>query len=143
MSFDRAKLTADLKRDEGNIRHAYTDSLGYLTIGVGRLVDQRRGGGLSPAEIDYLLANDIDNKSKMLAIALPWFTGLDEVRQRALLNLAFQLGIGGLLNFKNTLAHLQAGRYREAATNALLSNWAAQTPSRARRIARMIETGKD
>ena len=56
-------LKEQLKRDEGVVAHAYEDTLGFLTIGVGHLIDGRRGGGLSPDEIDYILTNDIAEKS--------------------------------------------------------------------------------
>lgn len=140
---DLAKITADLKRDEGIVPYAYQDHLSFWTIGVGRLIDQRKGGGLSPDEIDYLLANDIKRKWADLVKALPWVEKLDEVRQRALLNMCFQLGINGLLGFKNTLELIRLGKYAEAAQNALKSKWAEQTPNRAKRVASMIATGQD
>jgi lysozyme len=52
-------LIAELRRDEGVDRSAYQDHLGFWTIGVGRLIDRRKGGGLSDEEIDYLLQNDV------------------------------------------------------------------------------------
>lgn len=140
---DVSKLTSDLKRDEGVIPHAYQDHLGYWTIGVGRLIDERRHGGLSPDEIEYLLANDIRKKHAELDAALPWISQLNEVRQRALMNMAFQLGVNGLLGFTNTLRLMRAGKFKEAAESALASKWAVQTPERAERIAAMIETGAD
>ena len=53
------KLLEELSRDEGTVLQAYQDSLGYWTIGTGRLIDKRRGGGITKAEADYLLANDV------------------------------------------------------------------------------------
>lgn len=138
---DIGKLTADLRRDEGVVPHAYQDSLGFWTIGVGRLIDKRKGGKLAPDEIDYLLKNDIVSHARELEDRLPWLATLDEVRQRALVNMAFQLGVTGLLSFTNTLALIKDGKYAEAAANALKSQWAQQTPERARRVAKIIETG--
>src|SRR3546814_8522584 len=54
-----ALATKHLNREEGRIPHAYQDSLGYWTIGVGRLIDKRKGGRLTNVEIDMLLANEI------------------------------------------------------------------------------------
>ena len=56
------EFIAWLKKEEGVVKHAYQDHLGYWTIGVGRLIDKRKGGGLSDEEIDYLLGNDIEKK---------------------------------------------------------------------------------
>lgn len=138
----KAKLTKQLRRDEGEKLFAYKDSLGYLTIGVGRLIDKRKGGGISPEESAYLLSNDIDKKDVDLRSRLPWFHSLNEARQGALLNLAFQLGVDGLMGFHQTLAAMRDEHYADAANHLLQSLLAKQTPERAKRIARQIETGE-
>jgi len=134
-------LSSMLRRDEGVVPHAYQDHLGWWTIGVGRLIDERKGGGLSDQEIDYLLVNDIVRKTADVAKALPWVFTLNEARQAVLVGMAFQMGIDGLLAFKNTLAKVHAGDFSSAAENMLLSKWATQTPERAKRMAAQMETG--
>ena len=64
-------ITRLLRGDEGEVLTAYPDHLGYLTIGVGRLIDKRKGGGITPEESAYLLANDIMRKSMDLDSRLP------------------------------------------------------------------------
>jgi len=135
-------LAEQLRQEEGSVPHAYQDHLGYWTIGVGRLIDKRKGGGLTPDEVDYLLRNDITRKSREVFAALPWAADLNEARQAVLIGMAFQMGIAGLLGFKTTLANAQAGRYTEAATGMLASLWARQTPGRATRMAMQMETGE-
>ena len=140
------QMRKQLHRDEGavivNGRHAvYDDHLGFATIGYGRLVDRRRGGGLTDAEAEFLLANDIERVTRDLTIRLPWFSDLDEPRQGALINMAFQLGVNGLLKFKRTLAHCEAGDWEKAEREALNSNWAKQTPNRAHRVTQQLRTG--
>ena len=135
------KLIAELERDEGRVLHAYTDSLGYLTIGIGRLIDKRRGGGISNEEADLLKRNDIARIRRQLDEMLPWWRGMSPARQRAIQNMTFQLGIAGLLRFTSTLRHLEAGNYASAAANMRGSLWARQTPARAERVIRMIELG--
>lgn len=137
----KAKLTARLMIEEGVIPHAYPDSHGYLTIGVGRLIDKRKGGGLSRDEIQYLLNNDMREKEKAVLYNIPWAANLDEARFCVLVMMAFQLGIDGLLKFKNTLAKTKAGDYAGAADSMLKSLWAKQTPARAKRTAMMMRTG--
>lgn len=139
---DADKLIEELKRDEGCVLHAYQDHLGYTTIGVGRLLDQRRGGGISQDEAKYLLANDIERVTRALQERVDCFNDLDDVRQRSLVNMAFQLGLGGLLKFKKMLAAMDDKQWSTAANEALDSRWANQTPERAKRIAYMIETGE-
>lgn len=134
-------LTEQLRRDEGVNASAYQDHLGYWTIGVGRLIDERKGGGLRPDEIDYLLANDIKDREEALSAALPWFKDLDPVRQGVLLNMAFQLGTAGLLAFKQTLRLVSEGNYSDAALQMVQSKWASQTPERATRLAKQMKDG--
>jgi len=135
-------LTEQLRRDEGAVGHAYHDSFGFLTIGVGRLIDARRGGGLSPAEIDFLLANDIAEKTAQVLEALPWAARLSEPRLAVLINMAFQMGVSGLLQFKRTLGSIEDGQYGEAAVEMLDSLWAQQTPERAKRLSKQMESDK-
>ena len=137
-----SRLRQQLIRDEGEVAHAYQDSLGFWTIGVGRLIDQRKGGGLSPDEIAYLLDNDIKRKSAEVMAALPWVADLSPARQGVLFNMAFQMGAAGLLKFVTTLKLVQAGDYTGAARQMLRSLWARQTPERAKRLAKQMETGQ-
>jgi lysozyme len=136
------KATDQIKSDEGLVLHAYTDTVDMLTIGYGRLIDRRRGGGISEDEAEYLLKNDVSSRLTVLQNAIPFFNKLDDARKAVLLNMSFQLGIAGLLKFKGTLAFIEAGDYKNAAANMLKSLWAKQTPNRAKRLAEQMRTGK-
>lgn len=138
----RDRLTQQLRRDEGEVLHAYQDHLGYWTIGIGRLIDQRKGGGISAEESAFLLANDINVRIAALRQKLDWFDDLDEARQGVLVNMAFQMGVDGLLAFRNTLAMVKAGDYAGAASGMLQSVWAQQTPERAKRLSDQMRTGE-
>jgi len=139
----RELLQSELIRDEGVVLHAYLDSLGYLTIGVGRLIDERLGGGISEAEARFLLDHDIDRVEQALLERWPWYASLDDVRQRVLCNMAFNLGIQGLATFTKTLASIEHGDYARASTQMLQSLWAKQVKGRAVRLARMMRNGTD
>lgn len=132
---DTTLMAGEIEFEEGRVSAVYKDSEGYLTIGVGRLVDARKGGRLSNAEIDMLLANDIASHTLDLDARLPWWRVLSDVRQRVLVNMCFQLGIDGLLKFTTTLTYIHNQRYEDAAKAMLLSDWAKQTPARAKRMA--------
>jgi lysozyme len=136
-----AGIIDDLVRDEGEVLHAYEDHLGYTTIGVGRLIDKRRGGGISREESRLLLANDLERFAAGLDAHLPWWRTLTKGRQRVLLNMAFNLGVSGLLTFRNTLAAVREGRYDDAAAGMLKSKWATQVGARAKRLAALMEEG--
>tara|TARA_R110000868_G_scaffold201654_1_gene449157 strand:+ start:126 stop:542 length:417 start_codon:yes stop_codon:yes gene_type:complete len=135
-------LKTQLLREEGAESCAYQDSLGFWTIGVGRLIDSRKGGGLSNDEIDMLLENDIKKITEQIHKFLPWVSKLNEPRQAVMLQMAFQMGIRGLLGFKRTLGSIEDGQFAEAADEMLQSEWAKQTPERANRLAQQMETGE-
>ena len=134
------KLIANLIRDEGLRLKPYLDTEGKLTIGVGRNLHDN---GISEQEAKALLDNDIQSHCRDLDQHIGWWKTLDEVRARALANMAFNLGIHRLLGFKNMLIALQNGNWVEAAKQAKDSKWYTQVGTRADRIIHMFETGSD
>ena len=136
---DRDAMVRQLRLHEGERLKPYRCTAGKLTIGVGRNLDDR---GITAEESAMLLSNDITREERALINALPWVAQLDEVRQRVLLDMAFNMGLGGLLQFKNTLATIKAGDYQRAASMMLDSRWATQVGQRAERLSRMMATGK-
>lgn len=133
------KATLLLTKHEGMSLKPYHDSTGHLSIGIGRSLDTR---GITEAEARHLLANDIVYFSRELHRALPWYNQLDDTRKLALLDMAFNLGIVGLLQFKKMLKAMQQKRWTLAATEALDSKWRLQVGQRAATIANMIQTGQ-
>ena len=134
-------LQRQLLEHEGFRSAAYQDSLGYWSIGIGRMIDSRRGGGITSDEAIYLLNNDIRKVKQQLDTAMSWWRGLDPVRQRVLMDMCFNLGLDGLLDFKNTLRAVSKQDWVDAADGMLASLWAQQTGRRAHRLAQMMRTG--
>lgn len=133
-----ASLKDQLIRDEALRLKPYTDSVGKLTIGIGRnLTDD----GISLQEADVLLANDIASATATLEASFPWTTTLDDVRKGALLNMAFNMGIDGLMEFRDFLAKMRLGDFRGAAGAMLDSLWAKQVGERATRLSMQIQSG--
>jgi lysozyme len=138
----KQELENQLRGDEGVRSCVYQDSLGFWTLGVGRLVDSRKTTqGLRPVEISFLLQNDIDDRIESLTRRLPWFQDLDDARRGVLVNMAFQLGTEGLLGFVNTLGMIERGEYPQAADAMMQSKWASQTPARAGRLSQQMRLG--
>jgi lysozyme len=131
-----------LRRDEGEVLHAYQDSLGYWTIGIGILIDKLKGGGLRPEESEFIFNNRLRLVNESLESRIPWLCKLDPARRGVLVNMAFQMGIDGLLGFKNTLAMIEKGDYQGAAKGMLNSLWARQTPARANRLSVQMKSGE-
>lgn len=134
---DIAKLKSDLERDEGLRLKPYKDTVGKLTIGIGRNLDDV---GISESEARHLLGNDIEWVTEELDANMPWWRTMPEPAQRALANMAFNLGMPTLKLFLNMLAALQAGDYEKAAVEALDSRWARQVKCRADRIAALYRS---
>ena len=135
------KLIKQLRRHEGVRTHAYLCSENKITVGVGRNLDENGGIGLSNDEIDYLLKNDIE-RCRYELDALSWFSDLDSVRQDALVNLCFNLGMTRLLGFRKAMAAMAIGDYSTAADEFMDSKWATQVGSRADEVTEMIRTGR-
>ncbi|PKN08050.1 MAG: lysozyme [Deltaproteobacteria bacterium HGW-Deltaproteobacteria-8] len=129
------RLAEDLPRDEGLRLKPYRCTAGRLTIGVGRNLDDR---GITESEALLLLDNDIKDCWGRLAAAQPWVLAAPEAVQEVLVNMCFNLGLAGLLGFRQTLALLQAGRFAEAAAAMLRSKWAGQVGARAERLAQRL-----
>ena len=134
-----SRLTEQLRRHEGVEPYVYVCSAGYETIGVGRNISES-GLGLSDDEIDYLLQNDIERCKNELS-RFPWFTDISSVRQDAIINLCFNLGITRLLGFKKALQAMAEGKFDKAADEFLDSRWAEQVGNRAVEVTQMIRTG--
>ena len=137
---NKNRFIKQMRFHEGVRNKVYKDHLGIETIGVGRnLVDR----GLSDEEVDYLLTNDITIVENELDNGLSWWRDLDEVRQRAFADLAFNMGLPRLHGFFKMLDALQRRDYHAAADELLDSKYAKQVGERSNRVAEMIRTGAD
>lgn len=146
MNTNDAQLTKELRRDEGVEYSPYKDTVGIWTVGVGHNMKAKPlpkdwTFPLTDAQVDQLLAEDLEEVFAGLDKNISWWRNLSYDRQRIMANMAFNLGIAGLMGFKNTLAHVQAERYQSAAEGMLASKWARQVGDRAKRLAAMMVMG--
>lgn len=132
-------IVEQIKLHEGFRNKPYKDTESYLTIGFGRNLDAK---GISKDEAEYLLENDIMEVVEDLKEHY-WFTTLDKIRQKVIIDMAFNLGMNGLISFENMIQALVEKNYDEAADEMLDSLWAEQVGNRADRLAQMMRTGKD
>ncbi len=135
---DREALRAQLIAHEGLRLQPYTDTVGKLTIGVGRNLTDR---GISKAEALYLLDRDLDDAIRD-CLSFSWFVDLDSVRQRAWVDLVFNMGLPTLKTFTATIAAMARQDYAAAAKHLLASKWARQVKGRAVTIAAMVRDGR-
>ncbi len=136
---DLTKLTKQLILHEGLRLKMYVDSVGKVTIGVGHAL---KDVGLTHDQVMMILSNDIANTVNFLNAHLAWYVTLDDVRQRALADLTFDL-MSRVLDFKKMLTAMQAKDWNVAADELLASKFAQQTGQRAKDLASMIRTGMD
>jgi lysozyme len=144
-----SNLVDQLKFEEGLRLRPYRCTAGYLTIGYGRNIDSNPyfNGRRIPSKITKQLAEeillyDIADKTEQLRSRWPSIKEFSQARQDACINMAFQLGVNGFMKFERMRAALLARDWQEANKQALNSNWARQTPERARRVAGQILTGE-
>ncbi|VVE85053.1 lysozyme family protein [Pandoraea sputorum] len=136
-NYDASLLKAELTRDEGRRPRIYVDTVGKVSGGVGRNLTDK---GFRDDEIDLMYRNDVAETESWLDRNLPWWRSLDPVRQRVMMNMAFNMQ-GKLLGFRNFLAAAQRGDWEKAAAEMLDSLWARQVGDRAKRLASMMESG--
>lgn len=146
-----AKIADQLKRHEGVRLAVYDDAtgkpvhagdtlVGHPTIGVGRLLTDARG--LDTAEIEMLLANDIDLVINELNRNAPWWNEMNEARQAVMINLCFNMGWPRLSGFKNMLWAAEKGSYETAADEMVDSRWYDQVGLRGVELAEQMRTGQ-
>ncbi len=129
-----ARLREMLVIHEGLELKPYRDTVGKLTIGVGRNLDDV---GIARSEALFLLDNDIENSITEMR-SFQWFDNLDLERKVVLVNMHFNMGLDRLRGFKKMLVAVKLGEYEEAAEEMLDSKWAKQVGNRAIELAEMM-----
>lgn len=130
------QLRKDLIADEGLRLRPYTDTVGKVTIGVGRNIDDR---GITRDEAMLLLDNDMAVAFRDLDRNVPWWRDLPEPAQRGLANMCFNIGWPRLSRFNRMLTALEGRHFHTAAEEALASLWREQVGARAHRVARLFK----
>lgn len=134
-------LRSDLVRDENSSTVAYPDSRGIPTIGIGHTGREVHLGLVwTPAEITVAFNHDLAIAEEGITLNLPWQSELSGLRQDCLANIAFNLGVHGLLKFDTFLGFMKSGDYASAALDLTHTLWYGEVGERSARICRQIET---
>jgi lysozyme len=141
-------LIAELRRDEGVRYLPYLDTANppNWTIGVGHNMDSKPltigwKPPLNDTQVNSLLGDDLEDVFHDLDRNLQWWRDLNDVRQRVIANLCFNMGITRLLGFVKALTAARQGKYDVSANELLNSTWATQVKGRAQRLADMMRKG--
>lgn len=136
---NRSRLSKQLEIDEGRRRRLYKDTVGKLTIGVGRNIEDR---GLRDDEIDLMLSNDIDEAVGIARALVATFDKLDDVRQEVVVNMALNLGMTRLGGFRQFIGALLRFDFQRATSEMMDSKWYEQVGDRGKRLAYAMREGK-
>ena len=137
MNFDVMRLTSRIKKKESLRLKPYRCPAGKLTIGYGRNLEDN---GISVGEAEMMLRNDMFG-AHYDACKLPWFGNLMDVRQAAVVEMIYNMGLPRFVTFRKMIEALIAGDYEGAAREALDSKWARQVGKRAEEVAQMFRSG--
>lgn len=150
-----------LRIDEGCKLELYKDTEGYWTIGIGQLITKNPSKDVARDELDKLMgricdgqitqreAEELFNRSVEKArksimgspVLEPVYSGLDEIRRCALINMVFQMGLAGVVGFPKGMRLLKAKQWDAAAIELADSRWYKQTPNRSKRVIATFKTG--
>ena len=135
-----------IKKHEGFKNIAYLDSLGQTTIGYGHLITKAdnfiQGKEYSKEELNALFEKDFDIACDQ-AMSLVGSFNICEDAIGVVIEMVFQLGMGGVSKFKMMLESLKESDYANAAVHILASNWHKQTPTRCEELAEVLRTCAD
>ena len=140
---DYTDLMERIKKHEGFVPKIYKDSLGFATIGYGHLVlpeeQWEEGKEYSKEQLEHVFKNDFNNA---LAHANSLMDGmdLDDKAREVIIEMVFQLGVGGVGKFKKMWEALRNKDYGEASFQMMDSRWAKQTPNRAESLSKVMRS---
>jgi lysozyme len=148
----RAALRVDVMGAEGFRQFPYFDCCGKpfrsctcarqgkLTIGYGRNLEDV---GISKLESEVLIDHDLYQAELNAGKAFEWFQPLSELRQRAITELIFNMGLTAFRGFRQTILAIKVRQYRVASEHLLDSQWKGQVgETRSSRIARYLRDGE-
>ena len=133
------KLKEQIKRHEGEVLEVYADSLGYLTLGVGYLIQpndpahgQPAGTPVSQEVVDKYYEIDFDKhlEETKHVIGHDVFDGLPGEIQEVLVNMCFNLGGTRLGKFRNMLNAVEDHDWERMAVEMEDSRWFKQVGRR-------------
>ena len=126
-------LIDKIKLSEGYVGTVYQDHLGIDTIGIGTRMP------IDEEEAELLLRHRLKKKIKELIKYKPIILTLSAERQSVLYEMAYQLGVNGLLKFKKMWLAIEDSDFNTASKEGLASKWHRQTPNRAEKLMSILK----
>ena len=141
------KLKEQIKRHEGEVLEVYADSLGYLTLGVGHLIQpndpehgQPAGTPVSHEVVDKYYEIDFDKhlEETKHVVGHDVFDGLPGEIQEVLVNMCFNLGANRLGKFRNMLYAVSVSDWQEMSNQMEDSRWYGQVGRRSKELQELV-----
>ena len=130
-------LIENIKESEGFVEHVYNDSLGIPTIGYGFAIKDLI---LDKDIAEEILLRKVKNLAQRVQNKFDWFNTAPDVIKEVVIEMCYQLGLGGFSKFKKTISYLEKKNYLEASKEMLDSKWAKQTPNRAKKLSNIVKS---
>ena len=130
-------LIENIKESEGFVSHVYNDSLGIPTIGYGFAIKDLI---LDEDIAEEILLRKVKNLAQRVQNKFDWFNTAPDIIKEVVVEMCYQLGLGGFSKFKLTISYLEKENYLEASKEMLDSKWAKQTPNRAKKLSKIVES---
>jgi lysozyme len=138
LTYSKAAMYRQLVQHEGLRLTPYTDTVGKLTIGVGRNLTDN---GVSELEAEGMCIRDMDDVDADLDRNVAWWREMSEPRQMVFVDMCFNLGWPRFSQFRRMLASAEDGDYATAADEMIDSRWARQVGTRADLLETMMRNG--
>tara|TARA_Y100001973_G_scaffold80258_1_gene118093 strand:+ start:267 stop:680 length:414 start_codon:yes stop_codon:yes gene_type:complete len=129
-------LTESIKKHEGYVGIVYKDSLGIDTIGYGFAIKDLE---LDEDICEIILERKLKELETRVNLKFKWFMYMPQEIKDVIMEMCYQLGVGGVSKFKKTIAYLQNKQWEEASVEMLDSLWAKQTPNRAKELSNRVK----
>ena len=129
-------LIDSIKQHEGYVGVVYKDSLGIDTIGYGFAIKDLE---LDVDVCDIILERKLKALQDMVQVKFNWYIYMPQEIKDVVMEMCYQLGVGGFSKFKKTIAYLQNKQFKDASEEMLDSLWAKQTPNRAKELSKKVK----
>ena len=130
-------LLKRIKHHEGFRKSVYQCTEGYDTIGYGFAIKDLE---MDEDIAEEILVKKIKNLVSRVETKFDWFKYSHESIREVVVEMCYQLGLSGFSKFKKTILYFANKDYKKASVEMLDSKWATQTPNRAKKLSKIVES---
>lgn len=140
-------LESRIIRHEGFCSFPKYDAKGFYCVGFGHDITKDEcdnySAGITWEEAEELLYDDLKIIKKNSAKEFTWISNLNDIRQEVIWEMCYQLGVGGVAQFKDMISAIKDNDWDSAAQEMLDSQWHIETPIRCEELANLMISGEN